>query len=238
MAVFARRGQVKAHSKQRRGADPPAPAVGDLLPQTYPRTRRDAAYGAVARHLITYADNPRPKPQTTSAERTRRRTTPIIRRFDRISVDPLTGWTTRAEVGNGRGLGRVGDGPVTGRPDQPVTAAVAKAECWAQEPAGDVPAQDLVPQRVELSPGIGLGRPVERYVEAAAAWLFGGEIDTGQVDALLAASRHQASRAVPGARRLVRAAHRPTCRLWRAEGERDTSRRARSGVDLDEPVRF
>ena len=47
------------------------------------------AYGAVARHLITYADNPRPEPQTTSAERTRRCSTPIIRRFDRISVGPV-----------------------------------------------------------------------------------------------------------------------------------------------------
>jgi hypothetical protein len=28
-------------------------------------------------------------------------------------------------------------GPVTGRPDQPVTAAVAKAECWAARAAGD-----------------------------------------------------------------------------------------------------
>jgi hypothetical protein len=29
----------------------------------------------------------------------------------------------------------------------------------------DVPAQDLVPQRVEPSPGIGLGRPVERVLQ-------------------------------------------------------------------------
>lgn len=28
-------------------------------------------------------------------------------------------------------------GPVTGRPEQPVTAAVAKAECWAAKAAGD-----------------------------------------------------------------------------------------------------
>jgi hypothetical protein len=33
-------------------------------------------------------------------------------------------------------LGEALVGPVTGRPDQPVTAAMAKAECWAARAAG------------------------------------------------------------------------------------------------------
>ena len=41
-------------------------------------------------------------------------------------------------------------------------------------PLQDVPAVDLVVERVEASPGIGLGRPVERSLQFSGSFLLGG----------------------------------------------------------------
>src|SRR5664280_3383639 len=40
-------------------------------------------------------------------------------------------------------------------------------------PLQDIPAKDLVPQRVESSPGIGLGRPVQRMLQGTDRIHFG-----------------------------------------------------------------
>ncbi len=72
-------------------------------------------------------------------------------------------------------------GPVTGRPEQPVTAAVAKAECWAARAAGDggqTPEWQLKATCAELGvaywpPELELIDPEEGYgVYQTLSWLL------------------------------------------------------------------
>lgn len=72
-------------------------------------------------------------------------------------------------------------GPVTGRPEQPVTAAVAKAECWAAKAVGDrsgTPEGRVIAACAELGvaywpPKVELIYPEESYgVYQTLSWLL------------------------------------------------------------------